>query len=160
MAAPAKQRLTKRKKERFLQALSEIGNVSRAAKVIGVTRQALYQHRAKDPEFAEAWAEAEMIGADSIEEEVFRRGAEGWEEPVHYKGEVVDTVRKYSDTLAIFLLKGLRPDKYRERSTVDHTIQDNRDLRDKPTDELWAQLRASGLLPEAQVGVNKQSDDN
>ncbi len=41
---------------------------------------------------------------------------EGVEEPVRwYKGEAGGMVRKYSDVLLIFLLKGLRPDKYKDR---------------------------------------------
>ena len=36
-------------------------------------------------------------------------------EPVVSAGKVVTTVRKYSDTLLIVLLKGKRPDTYRER---------------------------------------------
>lgn len=31
----------------------------------------------------------------------------------------VDTVRKYSDTLTIFLLKGAMPEKYRERQDLN-----------------------------------------
>ena len=37
------------------------------------------------------------------------------EEPVFYQGEVVGSVRKFSDTLLMFLLKGNRPDKYKDR---------------------------------------------
>ena len=44
---------------------------------------------------------------------------EGWEEPVGwYKGEAGGTVRRFSDTLLIFLLKGAAPEKYRERLEV------------------------------------------
>ena len=45
-----------------------------------------------------------------------RRAVEGVEEPVGwYKGEAGGVVRKYSDTLLIFLLKGRKPEMYRER---------------------------------------------
>ena len=37
-----------------------------------------------------------------------------------YLGEVVTKVRKYSDTLLIFLLKAHRPKKYRE--TIHHAV--------------------------------------
>ena len=42
-------------------------------------------------------------------------------EPVFYHGQVCGTVRKYSDTLLIFLLKGARPDKFRDNATIRHT---------------------------------------
>ena len=38
-----------------------------------------------------------------------------------HKGQTVATVRNYSDTLAIFLLKGGKPDKYRERTSTELT---------------------------------------
>ena len=37
------------------------------------------------------------------------------DKPVHYKGERVDTIREYSDALLMFLLRGHRPNIYRER---------------------------------------------
>ena len=44
-----------------------------------------------------------------------RRAHSGFDEPVFYKGIETGTVRKYSDTLTIFLLKGFKPDKYKDR---------------------------------------------
>jgi hypothetical protein len=38
---------------------------------------------------------------------------------VFYQGIQTATVRKYSDTLLIFLLKGRKPERYRER--VEHS---------------------------------------
>ena len=44
---------------------------------------------------------------------------EGVEEPTGwYKGEPGGFIRRYSDTLLIFLLKGLKPEVYRERVHV------------------------------------------
>jgi hypothetical protein len=59
---------------------------------------------------------AKEMAADRLEEEAWRRAVDGVEEPVgFYRGEPGAYVRRYSDTLLIFLLKGLRPEKYRER---------------------------------------------
>ena len=52
--------------------------------------------------------------ADTLEAEARRRAIEGVEEPVFHKGEQVGTLRKYSDVLLIFLLKGARPERYRD----------------------------------------------
>ena len=41
--------------------------------------------------------------------------------PVYYKGEVVGTVKKYSDRLLIVLLKAHRPAKYRENFSMTHS---------------------------------------
>lgn len=59
-----------------------------------------------------------------MEQEAFRRAVEGTEKPVFGSmgfrmgsGEI-GRVREYSDTLLIFLLKGARPEKYRERTEI------------------------------------------
>ena len=40
------------------------------------------------------------------------------EEPVYYQGEVVGQVQRYSDTLLMFLLKGRRPEKFKDRTEL------------------------------------------
>jgi hypothetical protein len=58
------------------------------------------------------WDDAIEAGADVLEAEAWRRAVEGVERPIVSGGKVVTTVREYSDTLLIFLLKGRRPEKY------------------------------------------------
>lgn len=106
---------TPKKAKLFLKSLCEFGNVSLAAKAAGLGRQTLYQWRSEDDEFARAWAEAAEIGLAALEDEARRRAFEGWDEPVWHQGLQRGVVRKYSDTLLIFLLKGGMPEKYREK---------------------------------------------
>ena len=54
---------------------------------------------------------------DDMETEARRRGV-GYDEPVFYKGEVVGTVKKYSDLLLIFMLKHRRPEVFADKSMV------------------------------------------
>jgi len=113
-------RVQLKKAEEFLDVLRQTGgNVSRACAAISLTRSRAYEWRTADPLFAAAWDEAVELGTDELEEEARRRAFSGVDEPVFYQGEVCGEVRKYSDTLLIFLLKGRRPDKYRERVTID-----------------------------------------
>jgi hypothetical protein len=113
-------RLTPQKREHFVTQLYEHGNVTLAARSIGLSRQALYQAREGDPEFAAAWEDAVESYADLLEAECDRRAVLGVQRPVLYRGEVVDVdYREYSDSLLMFRLKALRPEKYRERH--DHT---------------------------------------
>ena len=49
-----------------------------------------------------------------MEEEIWRRAKEGVLEPVFYKGEVAGYKTNYSDTLAMFILRGLKPGTYRD----------------------------------------------
>src|SRR5690606_18484748 len=80
-----------------------------------------YRLRKEDPDFAAAWDEAMEQASDALEVEARRRAIEGWDEPVFYQGMETGMVRKFSDTLLIFLLKGARPEKYRDR--IDHTTK-------------------------------------
>lgn len=113
-------RVQPKKEAEFLAVLRETGgNVSRACNAISLTRTRVYEWRTADPLFAAAWDEAVELGTDELEEEARRRAFSGVDEPVFYQGEECGAVRRYSDTLLIFLLKGRRPDKYRERVTID-----------------------------------------
>ena len=104
-----------KKRAEFLEALSELCNVSRACKVVGVARRTVYQWRENDPDFDQEFVRARRVGAEALEDEAVRRAHEGVEKRVFYKGELVDTVREYSDTLLIFLLKGAKPEVYKDR---------------------------------------------
>ena len=101
-------------KARFLTSLSKTGNVKESCEIAGVNRQYAYEVREKDPAFAQEWASALADAADVLEREAVRRGMEGYDEPVYYLGQVVGTVRKYSDQILILLLKAAKPDKFRE----------------------------------------------
>jgi hypothetical protein len=109
-------RFTPKKRELFLDALAKTGNVQKAAKSAHTTPKTAYNYRHADPDFAAAWAQALDAAYDIVlEPEAMRRALDGVERPVYHQGKKVDTIREYSDTLLIFLLKGGRPAKYRER---------------------------------------------
>lgn len=118
---PEMTELTAKKREAFILALAVTGNVSAACKKAKVSRQTVYLYKREDPAFAAAWDEAEAIYVELLEAEADRRAAKGTLKPVFYKGAKVGTVREYSDTLLMFRLKALRPDKYRERADVKHS---------------------------------------
>lgn len=102
----------------FLAMLSETGNISDACRKARIDRSAAYKRRAADQSFAEKWDDALDAAADVLEAEARRRAHDGVLEPVFYQGYEVGQVRRYSDTLLIFLLKGARPEKFRERYEV------------------------------------------
>ena len=102
-------------KVKFLDAFAGVGNVSAAAKLAGVGRRSHYDWVRGDAAYATAFGEAVDEAADRLETEARRRAVTGTSESVYYKGATCGTLRKYSDTLLIFLLKGARPEKYSER---------------------------------------------
>lgn len=117
MSANAGQLLSDRVKALFLEELARTGNVSAAARAADRTRQAFYAHRDVDEAFSEAWEDAIHQATDRLELEARRRAHDGVEEPVFYQGIEVGTVRKYSDTLMIQLLKAHHP---AHRNTINH----------------------------------------
>lgn len=115
MAHPEK--LTPEKMAEFCAKLVESGgNVTAACEHIEVSRVCAYRHRKEDPDFRAMWLEAEGMAIERMEDEARRRAVEGVQEPVFHKGEQCGTIKKYSDTLMIFLLKAHAPEKYKDRS--------------------------------------------
>jgi hypothetical protein len=136
-------KLTPKKRDAFLLALASTGNVTVAAQMAEVTRTHVYEWRKTDGAFARAWDDAIDQAADLLEAEARRRAYEGVQrlkfdrgnvitipligadgKPVIQDGEPVMVPyieHEYSDTLLIFLLKGARPETYRERTDVRHS---------------------------------------
>lgn len=126
----------------FLDAYRQTGNVTAACEHAGVGRRTTYDWLASDADYAEQFDDAHDEAADRLEGEARRRATRGVEEPVYYQGAEVGTIRRYSDTLLIFLIKGARPEKYRDRHQVTHDgavdnvhvyIPDNGRSRDSDT---------------------------
>ncbi|NQW08293.1 MAG: terminase [Alphaproteobacteria bacterium] len=111
----AVQRWTSRRRAAFLTALAETGNVSAAARAAKASRSRAYQLKAADPDFAAEWVDALETAIDALDAEARRRALDGVETPHFHQGRVCGTVRKYSDTLLMFLLRAHRPARYRER---------------------------------------------
>ncbi len=115
---------TPKRERQFLDALAEGLSVTGAAARVKLGRSTVYEWRDTDSDFATAWDKAIEAGTDILEDEARRRAYERVEEPVHYQGERVDTIRRYSDTLLIFMLKGRRPGKFRDNAAVEVTGTD------------------------------------
>lgn len=106
----------------FLAALAKTGNKTQAAAAARINRTTPLAWFALHPELTELkreWDEAVAAAIDSsmdlLEKEARRRAETGVLEPVFQGGKRVGTIRRYSDTLLIFLLNGGRPEKYRQR---------------------------------------------
>ena len=117
----------------FLRSLRKLGIVGPACAVAKIHRSTAYRHYDKDPVFARAWESALEDACDRLEKEAIRRAAVGTLKPVFYKGEQCGSIREYSDTLLIFMLKAYRPEKFRESFDYDKLAE--------------AMLRAQGQLP-------------
>lgn len=150
-------KVTPEKKAAFCAALAAAGgNVTRACEAIDVARLTAYRWREDDPEFAAAWDEAKSAGLDALEDEALRRAFEGIDKPIVHQGVITDTVREYSDTLAIFLLKGGKPEKYRERVSQELTGKDGGPVQIADSSKRAARLAALVKLAEARKALEDE----
>lgn len=102
----------------FINALREGGNIRAACAKAKINRTTAYRERKANGAFNDLWDAALEDAGDTLEAEAWRRAVKGVLEPVFYQGDEVGEVRRYSDTLLIFLLKGAKPEKYKDRGEV------------------------------------------
>jgi hypothetical protein len=118
LAAPVaprkRQTVALRKRARFLELIRDGYSVRKACEELKIPRRTLYDHRNADPDFAQDWDDAWEQGADLLEDLALSMAASG------------------SELMTIFLLKGRRPQRYRDnvRHEVDArltvTVEDAR----------------------------------
>lgn len=143
-------RWTARKRRAFFMTLSITGNVSEAARASKVSRSHAYALKMADPEFATAWMDALETATDLLEAEARHRAVEGVEQPHFHQGQVTGSVRKYSDSLLMFLLKAHRPEKYRDRIA---------DAKGMPDEEMDREIeRARTTLGERLARLDTESE--
>ena len=125
----------------FIEALRHMPVIRHACEAAGVHRVTAWRLREADAEFAAEWDAAMEDGIDKAEQEAYRRAVDGWHEPVIDKGRlawayrrkedgtfepVLDdngqpvplTVRKHSDGLLSFVLKGRRRNVYGDKTEL------------------------------------------
>ena len=163
---------------RFLEAFATCGIIDEAARVSKVARSNHFEWM-KDPEYQRRFAEANERAAERLEAELHRRLYEGTEETVVYQGEICYQrdeagnitnkpliVRRKSDILLMFALKGAKPEKYRENVKADinhtgqlavtHRIELTR-LNDAALDQLEAMFRLPA--PSESSTTSEESDE-
>lgn len=129
----------------FLLNLAKVPVVTHACTAAGVSRVLAYNYRREDKAFEAAWNDAIEDGIDNAEAEAYRRGVTGFSEPLTHQGQIsyetekyLDeegderfrfatdpegnkipiTIRKHSDTLLQFFLKGRRRAVYGDKQEL------------------------------------------
>lgn len=129
----------------FLEALRNMPVISHACDAAGIARSTAWRQYQDDEEFKAAWDDAMETAIDKAEQEAYRRAVDGWNEPVIDKGRlawayerkvseegiesfspVLDangqpvplTIRKRSDSLLQFVLKGRRRNVYGDKQEI------------------------------------------
>jgi hypothetical protein len=92
---------TQPRRAQFLEALSHNGNVLAACARVGMSREAAYRLRRREPAFARAWAAAQMVGREASAEVLGCRAIDGVEEDVWHRGEFKGTRRRFDSRLLL-----------------------------------------------------------
>ena len=108
-------KLTAELKMVFLRSYARHGIISDGTVAAGITRRIYRRWRKEDEEFEGGCRDAEKMANDLMEREARRRGIDGFERPIIYKGEITGEYTDYSDALLTTLMRGNKPEKYRER---------------------------------------------
>jgi hypothetical protein len=104
----------------FFNGYIKVGTITGAAKIAGIDPTYHYKWLETDPDYPARFKVTHQTASESLVQEAIRRGREGVEEPTGwYKGEPGGFVRRYSDALLMFLIKGAFPDIYKDRH--EHT---------------------------------------
>jgi len=107
---------TKKAQQTFLFYFRQHGNLALACQESKVDRRTPYRWYEKDAfGFRANFDDAEQEAIEWIENELYRRAVTGVEEPVYQGGQMVGSIRKFSDLLLIFMLKARAPAKYRDK---------------------------------------------
>ncbi|MGD1335050.1 hypothetical protein ACP6H1_21785 [Vibrio harveyi] len=113
-----KTKRTRARDKRFFEALDKEATIGEAAKIAGYSRRSVYDYAAEDPEFAERLDDARMDTLEKLEKEADRRAHDGVRDFKSIKtgkdSYKVIPFNKYSDSLLMFRMKALAPEKYRD----------------------------------------------
>lgn len=104
----------------FLRELAKWGVAVHAAKEAGVSIRTANRHRAKDPEFAEAWEEARGAIVATMEVVARQRALVGVRTPVIYQGKIVEHINEVDSGMLRWMLAKLKPEVYGDKAEISH----------------------------------------
>ena len=108
------------RKEEFCLELARCGIVAQAARLIGVDRRTVTEHRKNDTAFLQEMEDAMDEFRGLLHKEALRRAIKGVDQAIFHRDEQVGTLTKYSDRMLELLLK--RHDhSFRDHVKVDST---------------------------------------
>lgn len=140
------EKITDAEKQKFVELLRAGCTKNDAATMLERRLFSFNRIAKQDADFRLAVEEAWQDGAEALIQEAERRGRDGWDEPIYQKGELVGHVRKYSDNLLMFSIKGRRPE-YKENPRIDISSVVGVKFEDRSAQvaEMWRVLADAGV---------------
>lgn len=106
----------------FFEGICRTNNITQVCLELNLSKPVIYAMKAQDPDFRKRLSMAQTIGIDSWEDEAARRAFGGTDRKVFHQGIQIDTVKDYSDSIAIAMLKGAKPERYATRTNNENII--------------------------------------
>lgn len=119
-------------KDVFIKTFAQTANVLASCRASGVDRSTVDEWREHDVTFTVRYHTAERDAIDVLRAEAFRRAVQGVDEPLTSMGKIVMvkgddgkerplTVKKYSDSVLLALLKARAPEMKESTTKIDIT---------------------------------------
>lgn len=109
----------------FLHELAATARVVHSCKKADLPINHAYWRKKQDPGFHQAWEEALQLGYKTLEDEAIRRARDGVDAPVYYKGVKIATLKEYSDSLLMFMLKAVDRPRFGDVKPESDKDKDN-----------------------------------
>jgi len=97
---------------KFIYEFEKTLSKAEACRKCSCSHSTVLRYKKIDPEFAEAYDEVEERLTSHLEYNTIHKAIHGWDEPIHYKGQIFSYKKVYSPHLMMFLLKMRRPKVY------------------------------------------------
>ena len=122
--------MTKARRDKFLEVLSDTGSVVAAARAASPhskygARRTFEDLRARDPEFRDQWDNAVNASLAKVESEIMRRAMTPTKRPIFSRGELVGEEDVFDNKLLLALARKMSPEWRESRhlhveGSVDH----------------------------------------
>lgn len=134
------------------------GDRYEACREVGVSLIFLDQWERDDEKVAERVQEAERVGTMGLVSAAIKRGVQGVQEDVYYKGEVVGQKTNYSDSLLTTLLKAKRPEFAKDAEGAGTSVVVNvANIMPRADNyEQWLQMKTQTLAPPSQQVIEAE----
>lgn len=144
-AKPSRTGFCRKRKAQFLAHFAATANAAAAARVAGVSKSTVYQHRRTDPQFHEAWNEALAQGYARVEALSVRWAEQAFTIKAEPKAE--PRLREFDPRLALAILESYRRNGDRRPGEILPQPYDMEAVRAR----LEKKMRALGMLEEGAV---------
>lgn len=111
-------RTTQQRMKAMIACYAETCNLVKAAQKAGISRAVHYLWLKKAPRYRAAFSETKQSAVDYLKSVAVERATVGWLEPIHYQGSICGHVRRYDGGTLQFLLRGMAPEEFGNRTEI------------------------------------------